>query len=438
MAFNLLEAAKNMLPNDLISRAASALNESEGGIQKAISVAIPAVLAGVLNKSSGSGGGLLDLVKSAAGSGALNNLGGLLNVSSGTAAGGTGIASTVMEWLKSLFGDRLNSIINSIAGFAGIKSSSANTVLGMAAPATLVPLGRYVNENNLSANDLGPFLQSQKSSILNAIPSGFNLAGALGLGSLADIGSRIGSAVSSAGEYARDSVKGAASTSGRWIWLLLLLLALAALIWFLTQRGCKASTPAGTEDTTTATISPAPVPEIPKAAGRLDESTGNYIYDVGNEMELKLADGTILRVGDNSTEVKLFNMLSKPEFTIDTVDKTKNWVSFDRVYFETGKSVLTAASQSQVKNIASILKNFPKGSIKIGGYTDNTGDAAVNQKLSDERAKIVMKELVKFGAGAKQVTEAEGYGPQHPVCASNDTPECKAQNRRVDLKVASK
>jgi outer membrane protein OmpA-like peptidoglycan-associated protein len=183
---------------------------------------------------------------------------------------------------------------------------------------------------------------------------------------------------------------------------------------------------------------PAPAPETPKAAGKLDESTGNYIVDVGNETELKLADGTTLRVGENSTEVKLFNMLNNPEFTIDTVDKTRNWVSFDRVYFETGKSVLTASSQAQVKNIASILKNFPKGSIKIGGYTDNTGDAAVNRKLSDERAKIVMKELVKAGAGAKQVTEAVGYGPEHPVCAANDTPECRAQNRRVDLKVASK
>jgi hypothetical protein len=141
MAFNLLDAAKSMLPNDLISRAASSLNESEGGIQKAISGAIPAVLAGVLNKSSSSGGGLLDLVKSAAGSGALNNLGGLLNIGSGSASGGGGISSTIMEWLKSLFGDRLNSIINSIAGFAGIKPSSANTVLSMAAPATLAPLG---------------------------------------------------------------------------------------------------------------------------------------------------------------------------------------------------------------------------------------------------------------------------------------------------------
>jgi hypothetical protein len=48
---------------------------------------------------------------------------------------------------------------------------------------------------------------TQKDSILNAIPSGFNLAGALGLSSLSDIGSRISSSVSSAGNYAINTVK---------------------------------------------------------------------------------------------------------------------------------------------------------------------------------------------------------------------------------------
>jgi outer membrane protein OmpA-like peptidoglycan-associated protein len=87
---------------------------------------------------------------------------------------------------------------------------------------------------------------------------------------------------------------------------------------------------------------------------------------------------------------------------------------------------------------AKILKYFPNSSIKIGGYTDNIGDSSLNKKISDERAKTVMKELIKLGAGTNQITEAVGYGPEHPVCPPNDTPECKARNRRVDLKVATK
>ena len=435
MAINLIEAAKSLLPNDLVSRAAGGLGETEGGIQKALSGAIPAVLAGLLSKSSSGGGsGILDMVKGAAGSGILSNLGNLVNTG---ASGSGGIGSTVMGWLNSLFGDRLNGIINAIAGFAGIKPSSANAVMSMAAPAALAPVGQYATENNLGAADIGAFLQSQKDSILNAVPSGFNLAGALGLGSLANIGSRIAGGVSSAGEYASDTVKNVGSSGNKWLWPLLLLVALAALIWFFTQRGCGDAATTTTEDTTTTTIAPEPAP-VDRSAGMLNTATGNYVYNTGNEIEIKLNDGNTLRVGENSTEAKLYNMLNSPDFKIDTDDKTKNWVTFDRVYFETGKSVLTSSSQAQVQNIAAILKNFPSAAIKIGGYTDNTGDAAVNKKISDDRARYVMNELIKLGAGKNQVTEAVGYGPEHPVCPGNDTPECKAQNRRVDLKVAAK
>ena len=435
MAFNLIDAAKNLLPNDLTAKAASFLGESEGGIQKALSGAIPAVLAGLLSKSSSGGSGILDMVKGAAGTGILGNLGNLLD----GGATGSGIGSTVMGWLRSIFGDKLNNITNAISGFAGIKPSSANTVLSMAAPAAMAPIGRYAEEKNLRSDELGSFLQSQKSSILSTIPSGFNLAGALGLGSLGDIGSRITSGVSNAGDYAADTVRNVGSSGNKWLWPLLLLVALAVLIWFFTQRGCKDAATTTTEDTTSTTIAPEPAPVDQKTTGgMLDTVTGNYVYNTGNEIELKLNDGTTLRVGENSTEAKLYKMLTDAGFNIDTADKTKNWVTFDRVYFETGKSVLTSTSQTQVQHVASILKNFPSASIKIGGYTDNTGDAAVNKKISGERAKIVMNELVKLGAKKNQVTEAVGYGPDHPVCAANDTPECKAQNRRVDLKVAGK
>ena len=73
----------------------------------------------------------------------------------------------------------------------------------------------------------------------------------------------------------------------------------------------------------------------------------------------------------------------------------------------------------------------------MGGYTDNTGSADANIKISGERAKVAADELVKLGVAAANV-ESEGYGPEHPVCAANDTPECKAQNRRVDIRVKAK
>ena len=101
------------------------------------------------------------------------------------------------------------------------------------------------------------------------------------------------------------------------------------------------------------------------------------------------------------------------------------------------KSELTEKSKEQVDNIAKILKDFPKATIKLGGYTDNTGSVDANNKISAERANFVKNELVKAGIAASRIS-AEGYGPQHPICAANDTKECQAQNRRVDIRVTNK
>ncbi|MNY64776.1 putative lipoprotein YiaD precursor [compost metagenome] len=72
----------------------------------------------------------------------------------------------------------------------------------------------------------------------------------------------------------------------------------------------------------------------------------------------------------------------------------------------------------------------------MGGYTDNTGDASLNKTLSNDRANAAMQELVKLGIDANRLS-AEGYGPEHPI-ASNDTPEGRAKNRRIDVRVSQK
>ncbi len=70
------------------------------------------------------------------------------------------------------------------------------------------------------------------------------------------------------------------------------------------------------------------------------------------------------------------------------------------------------------------------------GYTDNSGNAALNVKLSDGRANEVMGELVKLGTDAARMS-AKGYGEEHPV-ADNATEEGRANNRRISLRVAEK
>jgi K(+)-stimulated pyrophosphate-energized sodium pump len=86
--------------------------------------------------------------------------------------------------------------------------------------------------------------------------------------------------------------------------------------------------------------------------------------------------------------------------------------------------------------MAQILKAFPAVNIKIGGYTDNTGSAQTNKKLSQDRADVVMAELVQLGIDKARLA-AEGYGPEHPV-ASNDTEAGRAENRRIAVRVTKK
>ncbi|MBN3663112.1 MAG: OmpA family protein [Ornithobacterium rhinotracheale] len=168
----------------------------------------------------------------------------------------------------------------------------------------------------------------------------------------------------------------------------------------------------------------------------LIDDDGNYIYDVGTFLDINLPDGTVINVGSNSTESKLYKMLSDDTFKVSD-DKTQGWITLDGVTFAKGSASLKDSSKRQIDNIAAILKAYPNAKVKFGGYTDNTGSAEANQKISAERAEAVMNAVIGDGIAADRLS-AEGYGPEHPVCPVIDTDVCKAQNRRVDLRVVQK
>jgi len=181
-----------------------------------------------------------------------------------------------------------------------------------------------------------------------------------------------------------------------------------------------------------------PVPnEIDYIKGKLDSITNDFIYDIGEAVSLKLPDGTEWRVGQNSSECKLFTFLNSPDVKVDTDDKSKGWITLDRLYFNTGTARLTSNSDNQLKNIVMILKFFPNSKIKIGGFTDNTGTDEINYQISTERARITAEGLITLGIDADRVAY-EGYGSQHPVCPGNDTDMCRALNRRIAIRVTNK
>ena len=168
----------------------------------------------------------------------------------------------------------------------------------------------------------------------------------------------------------------------------------------------------------------------PQLASELPVS--DAIKNLGAKMDKALSSGVTLNIPENGIENNLLKFI---EDKSKAVDKT-TWFDFDRLIFETGKSSLKSESAEQLKNIAEILKANANVNVKVGGYTDNTGDANANLKLSSDRASAVKSELIKLGISDARV-ESEGYGIDHPI-ATNDTEEGRAANRRTSVRVTKK
>ncbi|OON65816.1 hypothetical protein B0919_23285 [Hymenobacter sp. CRA2] len=181
----------------------------------------------------------------------------------------------------------------------------------------------------------------------------------------------------------------------------------------------------------------APKGVAPAVSGHYDAKSGNYIYETGAPATLKLAGGGKLEgVGISSTESLLHRFITDAQAQVDTVDLTKGWINFDRVFFEPGKASLTKESMQQLRNIAALLHAYPNTRIKIGGYTDSTGTYKVNRQLSEARARSAWAALVDLGIGASRM-DARGYGPRYAI-APNTTEEGRAMNRRLSIKVLQK
>lgn len=106
---------------------------------------------------------------------------------------------------------------------------------------------------------------------------------------------------------------------------------------------------------------------------------------------------------------------------------------YNNLQFEVGKEVIKPTSFASLNILSQTLKDAPQWTLKLSGHTDNTGSAAFNLNLSKKRAEAVKNYLVAQGIDPKRIT-TEGLGSTKPI-ASNDTPQGREANRRVEFLV---
>jgi outer membrane protein OmpA-like peptidoglycan-associated protein len=106
----------------------------------------------------------------------------------------------------------------------------------------------------------------------------------------------------------------------------------------------------------------------------------------------------------------------------------------DKVQFATGSSQILPVSFSLLDEVAKMLTDNPQIELlQVEGHTDSTGTAAVNRKLSQQRAESVMNYLTSKGVTGSRM-KAKGFGPDKAI-ADNTTDDGKEKNRRVEFNI---
>src|SRR5205085_5256034 len=121
------------------------------------------------------------------------------------------------------------------------------------------------------------------------------------------------------------------------------------------------------------------------------------------------------------------------EREVELLDKGR--ITERNIHFETAKWDILPESYPVLDEIGSILIQWPRLKIEIGGHADARGSDAYNLDLSDKRANAVLEYLLgKYPQITRDQYTSKGYGESQPV-ATNKTVEGMAMNRRVEFKV---
>ncbi|HTK83212.1 MAG TPA: OmpA family protein [Bacteroidota bacterium] len=162
-----------------------------------------------------------------------------------------------------------------------------------------------------------------------------------------------------------------------------------------------------------------------KRLGTLSEAE-KQLQDAGKDLERRLLfkqqqEQTIRDVSAKFTEDEA-NMVR---------DRDNLIIRLYGLSFPVGSSTIESQYYTLLTKVQDVIKKFPNSKVTIEGHTDSQGTDDANQTLSDSRAKAVAEYLMA-NMGVSLPINYQGYGESRPI-ASNDTPEGRAKNRRIDV-----
>jgi len=411
MAVNLLELTKGYITKEVGLSISALTGESTGDVQVALLGALPGLIGGVMNTASTSTGvyeliGLMNLNNE---NYVLNNLPEIL----GDPAKSKDFIANGLSMLPMLLDLDLKTVIESISASSGLKTYSVSNILSISAPIVLSVIGKQVKEKSIEPVKLTTLLVGQKEYILKYLPQ--DLVSVWDFKGLEELNKSLQRNPLSEHQLENKPVSGTTKI----IYLILALLLIGAAIWGYKKFNKEEETVV-VEDILT------------DSTGAKGKPSGAVEINQGELITKQLPKDIVLEISENGTEAKLIRFIQDSSSAVDK----DFWIDFDKINFESNLAELDEDSEMQIQNIAKIMRAYPMVNIKIGGYTDNSGDATTNLMLSKSRADAVKKAIAKNDVKATRI-QSEGYGIEHPI-ATNDTEEGKSQNRRIAINVTRK
>jgi OmpA-OmpF porin, OOP family len=389
MSSSILSSLFSTFDSHAIGEIAARFSQPKEAVSQGLESSTACLLSGLANKAGDSTwmSQLFKLVSNAPSSVNVSDLTSAVADPGRASSATSSLLDSGKRFLSLAFGGNQSSIFDAVGKSTGLRGGVVSSLMSVAAPLMMSALGRLVRDDQMSPGGLGRLLVNEAEGVRGQLPAG--VATLLNAPPVPTV-------TPSTRPVALGTVQEETRPSRVWWWLIPLLL-LAPLFFYWAVRARHVVVP----------------------------SVQGFV--------VRMLPGNVsLNIPPNGIEARLLAFIQDP--TRSTEPAT--WFDFDRLVFDTDSATLRPESQEQLGNIAAILTAYPNVHIKIGGYTDNSGDAQHNLTLSQDRANGVKDQLVARGISPDRL-EAQGYGEQFPV-ADNSTEQGRAANRRVSMRVTQK